>query len=71
MNRKAVNLILVITIILLTAITLGVVLLLQTVFQIYMGIDVPIPALISKVLIFLVLSCFAFYFDRKMSISVD
>ena len=39
----------------------------QTVFQMLAGIDLPIPALITKVFIFIILAAFALYFDRKLS----
>lgn len=45
---------------------IGIILPAQTYFQIQSGIDIPLPALISKVLIFILLSLFAFYFNQKL-----
>ena len=45
---------------------IGIMLTLQTVFQILAGIELPIPALITKVFIFIILAAFALYFDRKL-----
>ena len=45
---------------------IGIMLTLQTVFQILAGIELPIPALITKVFIFFILAVFALYFDRKL-----
>ena len=46
---------------------IGIMLPVQTVFQMLAGIDLPIPALITKVFIFIILAAFALYFDRKLS----
>lgn len=45
---------------------IGVILPAQTWFQMQSGIDIPLPALITKVFIFILLSAFAFYFNRKL-----
>ena len=45
---------------------IAIILTLQTVFQILAGIELPIPALITKVFIFIILAAFALYFDRKL-----
>mgnify|MGYP002514502582 CR=1 FL=1 len=44
----------------------GIMLPLQTVFQLMAGISVPIPALCTKVLIFVMLAGFALYFEHKL-----
>ena len=45
---------------------MGVMLPVQTVFQIMAGIDSPLPVLVTKVGIFVVLAVFATYFNRKL-----
>ena len=45
---------------------IAIILTVQTVFQILAGIELPIPALITKVFIFIILAAFALYFDRKL-----
>ncbi len=45
---------------------LGIILPMQTVFQLLAGIDLPVPALITKVGIFVALAAFATYFERKI-----
>ncbi len=45
---------------------IGIILMLQTVFQILAGIELPIPALITKDFTFIILTSFALYFDRKL-----
>ena len=45
---------------------IGIMLPVQTVFQMLAGIELPIPALITKVFIFVILAVFALYFDRKL-----
>lgn len=49
---------------------IGIILPFQTYFQIQSGIDVPIPELVTKVLMFLILSVFAIYFNRKLYKSI-
>lgn len=44
----------------------GIMLPVQTVFQIMAGISVPIPALITKVLIFVMLGAFAIFFECRL-----
>ena len=53
--------------ILIVCLIIGIMLPVQTVFQMLAGIDLPIPALITKVFIFIILAAFALYFDRKLS----
>ena len=43
----------------------------QTIFQILAGIELPIPALITKVFIFIILAAFSLYFDRKLRKNKD
>ena len=49
---------------------IGIMLPVQTLFQMLAGIELPIPALITKVFIFIILAAFALYFelyfDRKL-----
>ena len=45
---------------------IGIMLPVQTIFQMLAGIELPIPALITKVFIFIILAAFALYFDRKL-----
>ena len=45
---------------------LGIILPMQTFFQLLAGIDLPVPALITKVGIFVALAAFATYFERKI-----
>ena len=45
---------------------IGIMLTLQTVFQILAGIELPIPVLITKDFTFIILAAFALYFDRKL-----
>lgn len=45
---------------------IGLILPAQTWFQLQSGIDIPLPALITKVAIFILLATFAFYFNRKL-----
>lgn len=45
---------------------IGVMLLVSTLFQILAGIVLPVPVLVSKVGIFVVLATFALYFDLKL-----
>lgn len=45
---------------------IGVILPAQTWFQMQSGIEIPLPELITKVFIFMLLSFFAFYFNRKI-----
>lgn len=49
---------------------IGIILPFQTWFQISSGIDIPLPELITKVLMFIILSVFAFYFNRKLYQSI-
>ncbi len=49
---------------------IGVILPFQTWFQLQNGIDIPLPELITKVVIFIVLSVFAVYFNRKLYKSI-
>lgn len=44
----------------------GIMLPIQTVFQLLSGISIPILAIITKVLIFVMLALFAIFFERKM-----
>lgn len=44
----------------------GVMVIMQTVFQKFAGIEIPIPALLTKVGIFVVLGSFSFYFNRTL-----
>lgn len=57
---------LLLAIILKLCIIVGIMMFPQTIFQIASGCDMPIPALITKSLSFVVLGGFAFYFNRKM-----
>ena len=43
----------------------GIMVIMQTIFQKFAGIEIPIPALLTKVGIFVVLGSFSFYFNRK------
>ena len=52
--------------ILIVCLIVGIMLPVQTIFQILAGIELPIPALITKVFIFIILAAFALYFDRKL-----
>jgi hypothetical protein len=52
--------------ILIVCLVIGIILPVQTIFQILAGIELPIPALITKVFIFIILAAFALYFDRKL-----
>ena len=52
--------------ILIVCLVIGIMLPVQTIFQILAGIELPIPALITKVFIFIILAAFALYFDRKL-----
>jgi len=45
---------------------MGVMLPVQTVFQLMAGIEIPLPVLVTKVGIFVVLAVFATYFNRKL-----
>lgn len=47
-------------------IIVGVMLPVQTVFQLLAGIFIPLPALISKVFIFVILALFAAFFERRL-----
>ena len=47
-------------------IVIGTMLPIQTVYQIIAGISIPIPALITKVLIFVLLALFALFFENKL-----
>lgn len=49
---------------------IGIILPAQTVFQMQSGIEIPLPELITKVLIFMLLSAFAFYFNQKLYKSI-
>ena len=51
---------------LIVCLVIGIMLPVQTIFQILAGIELPIPALITKVFIFIILAAFALYFDRKL-----
>ena len=46
-------------------IVVGIMLPVQTIFQMVAGISIPVPALITKVLIFTLLAFFALFFERK------
>ena len=52
--------------ILIVCLVVGIMLPVQTIFQMLAGIELPIPALITKVFIFIILAAFALYFDRKL-----
>ena len=39
----------------------------QTIFQLAAGISIPIPALITKVFIFVLLAVFAVFFDYRLT----
>lgn len=52
--------------ILIVCLIVGIMLPVQTIFQMLAGIELPIPALITKVFIFIILAAFALYFDRKL-----
>ncbi|MBA9084050.1 hypothetical protein FHR92_000504 [Fontibacillus solani] len=43
---------------------IGIMLPVQTIFQLLAGIELPVPVLISKMGIFVILACFAVYFER-------
>ena len=45
---------------------IGIMLSIQTVFQLVNKIEIPVPALITKVLIFVVLAVFARYIERNL-----
>ncbi len=49
---------------------IGIMLPIQTAFQIMAGISVPIPALITKVLIFVMLAAFATFFQHRLKCGV-
>ncbi len=49
---------------------IGIILPVQTWFQLHGGIDISLPELITKVIIFIVLSVFAVYFNRKLYKSI-
>ncbi len=53
------------TILLKACIIIGIILLSQSIFQIIAGIDIPIPALITKIGVFILFSVFAIYFNNK------
>ena len=44
----------------------GIMLPIQTVFQLLSGISLTIPVIITKVLIFVMLALFAVFFEHKM-----
>lgn len=50
---------------------IGLILPMQTVFQLIAGIEIPIPALITKVSIFILLSIFASFFNYKFYKNID
>ena len=52
--------------ILIVCLIVGIMLPVQTIFQMLARIELPIPALITKVFIFIILAAFALYFDRKL-----
>ena len=52
--------------ILIVCLIVGIMLPVQTIFQMLAGIELPIPTLITKVFIFIILAAFALYFDRKL-----
>lgn len=45
----------------------GIMLPIQTIFQLAAGISIPIPALITKVFIFVLLAVFAVFFDYRLT----
>lgn len=49
----------------------GIMLPVQTVFQLLAGISIPIPALITKVLIFVMLAAFATIFENQLKTSTE
>ena len=49
-----------------TCMLVGIMLPIQTVFQIAAGITIPIPALITKVFIFVILAFFSFVFNKRL-----
>ncbi len=49
---------------------IGIILPFQTWFQLQSGIDISLPELITKVIVFIVLSVFAIYFNRKLYKSI-
>ena len=49
----------------------GIMMFPQTIFQVMSGCDLPIPALVTKSLSFVVLGGFAFYFNKKMYIELE
>ncbi len=52
--------------ILIVCLVIGIMLPVQTIFQILAGIELPIPVLITKDFTFIILTSFALYFDRKL-----
>ena len=66
MNENNKALIVLNKVIILLCLIVGIMLPVQTIFQILAGIELPIPALITKVFIFIILAVFALYFDRKL-----
>lgn len=58
--------IVILSIILTLCVIIGVMLPIQTAFQVLAGISVPIPVLIAKVGIFVILAAFAAYFNSKL-----
>lgn len=61
----------ILSVLLMTCAIIGIVLPMQTVFQTLAGIDIPLGQLIIKVIIFIVLAMFAFYFLNKLFNSID
>ncbi len=48
-------------------IAVGIMLPVQTIFQLAAGISIPIPALVTKVFIFVLLAIFAVFFDCRLT----
>lgn len=50
---------------------IGIILPVQTWFQLQSGIEIPFPELLSKVLIFILLSVVSFYFNQRLFLSIS
>ena len=57
---------LILAVLLKLCIIVGIMMIPQTVCQIALGVNIPLPALLTKVLSFVILCGFAFYFNKKM-----
>ncbi|MBP1906129.1 hypothetical protein J2Z32_002778 [Paenibacillus turicensis] len=64
-KKKSVLALLLYRMILVTLKIIGFMLPIQTVVQLLAGIEIPLPELITKVVLFVILACMAIYFDRR------